>query len=107
MKKQHNKRKNALFQTNKAVSCGAEGGLALILPVHQPRAQPGTPADHLPEFCLAHDLLEEHQIDAFRHINTCVHHIHGHSNMWLLFRLFEIIYDGLSITIVTNHALGK
>lgn len=73
----------------------------------QSLTQTGATANHLPKLCLGAHLLKKHQIDAFRHINTSVHHIHGHGNMRLFLRLFEIIYDGLSITIVTNHALGK
>ena len=73
----------------------------------QALTQTGATSNHLPKLCLGAHLLEKHQIDAFRHINTSVHHIHGHGNMRLFLRLFEIIYDGLSITIITNHALGK
>ena len=46
--------------------------LTFIFPVYQPRAQPGAPANHLPELRLAHDLLKEHQIQHLRHIDNLI-----------------------------------
>ena len=60
-------------------------------------AQAGAAADHLPEFGLAHNLLEEHQIQTFRNVNTGVQHIHGNSNLGQLLRIRELVDQALSI----------
>ena len=71
------------------------------------RAEPRTPADHLPEFRFAAHLFEKDKVDALRHIDARVHHIHRDRNEWRLVRLFEIVNDGLRISIVTDDPLDE
>ena len=71
------------------------------------RVEPRTTADHLPEFRFAAHLFEKDKVDALRHIDARVHHIHRDRNEWRLVRLFEIVNDGLRISIVTDHPLDE
>ncbi len=49
--------------------------LVFILSVYEPFAEPRSATDHLPEFRLAHDLLEEDKVQNFGHVDTRVEHI--------------------------------
>ena len=68
--------------------------ILLIRTVQQALTQPCPPADHLPEFRFAHHLLEKHQVQHFRHINSRIQHVHGNRNLRQLLRIGEGI-DGL------------
>ena len=51
--------------------------------------------------------LKKDKVDALRHIDARVHHIHRDRNEWRLVRLFEIVNDGLRISIVTDDPLDE
>ena len=71
------------------------------------RAEPGAPANHLPEFRFAAHLFEKDKVDALRHIDAGVHHVYRNGNERRLVRLFEIVNDGLRIGIVTDDPLDE
>ena len=71
--------------------------LVLILTIHQPRTQTGATPNHLPEFCLAHDLFEEHQIQHFRHVNAGVQHIHGNGDLRQFLQVRKFVDGALRI----------
>ena len=86
--------------------------LVRIFPVNlvntgKPFAQPSAPANHLPEFRFRTHLLEKYQIDALRHIDAGIHHVHRYGNVRFLLCLLEVVDDGLGIGIVTDHPLGE
>ena len=78
-------------------------------PIHagETLAQTGPAADHLPELRLGPHFLKEHQIDAFRHVDAGIHHIHRHGDMRGFIRLFKVVDHGLRIAVVANDPLGK
>ena len=80
--------------------------LVLVLPIHQPQTQPGAPADHLPEFRLAHHFLEEHQIQHIRHVDAGVQHIHGDGDLRQLVRFRELVDSALGVGHVVVDDLG-
>jgi len=81
--------------------------LVLILTIQQPRTQTGATPNHLPEFCLAHDLFEEHQIQHFRHVNAGVQHIHGNSDLRHFLRVRKFVDGALRIGHIVVDDLGK
>ena len=80
--------------------------LGFVLPVYQPRTQTGTPADHLPELRLAHNLLEEHQVQHLGYINAGIQHVHGDGNLGQLFRVREFVDGALGVGHVVVDDLG-
>ena len=80
--------------------------LGLVLPVYQPRTQTGAPADHLPEFRFAHDLLEKHQIQHLGHINASVQHVHGDGDLGKLLGIGELVDGALGVGHVVVDDLG-
>ena len=61
--------------------------LILVFSIHQSRAKPGAAANHLPEFCLAHNLFEKDQIQHFRHVDAGIQHINRNGNLGQLLRV--------------------
>ena len=53
----------------------------LVFSVEQGGAKTRAASDHLPEFRLAHDLLEEDEIQHLRHVYTGIEHIHGNGDL--------------------------
>ena len=81
--------------------------LVLVLTVQQPRTQTGASPNHLPELCLAHDLLEKHQIQHFRHVNAGVQHVYGNGDLRQLLRVGKLVNGALGIGHVVVDDLGK
>ena len=73
----------------------------------KPLAQTSTAANHLPKLCFGTNLLKEYEVNALRHIDAGVHHIHGYGNNRFLVRHLEIVNKGLRVCIVADHALGE
>ena len=57
----------------------------------------GTTANHLPELNLWLNLLEEDQVEDFRHVDTSIQHIHGNGNLRHLCRDTEVVDEVLGI----------
>ena len=57
----------------------------------------GTTADHLPELNLGLYLLEEDQVEDFRHVDTSVQHIHGYGNLRHLGWDAEVVDEVLGV----------
>ena len=45
--------------------------------------KPRATSYHLPKLSLAVYLFEKNKIDNFRHVNTCVQHVHADRYVWL------------------------
>ena len=71
--------------------------LALVLAIDKPPAKAGAAAYHLPELGLAHDLLEEHQIQHLGHVYAGIEHIHGYCDLRQLVRLGKLVDCALGI----------
>ena len=63
----------------------------LVRPVHQTGTKACAASDHLPEFRLAHDLLEKHKVENLRHVHAGVQHIDGNGDLGLFLRVGEIV----------------
>ena len=81
--------------------------LVFIRPVQQTGTKTGTPANHLPEFGLAHDLFEKYQIQHLWHIDSSVQHIHGNGNLRQLAGIGKVVNSALGIGHVVVDDLGE
>ena len=69
----------------------------LIFSVQQTRTESCAPPNHLPEFCLAHNLFEKYQVQNLRHVDSRIQHIHGNGNLGQPFRIRKFINGALGI----------
>ena len=71
--------------------------LLLVLTVQKSLTQTGATTNHLPELCLTHNLLEEHQIDYLGNVDTRIHHINRYYNLGQLLGIRELINQTLCV----------
>ena len=78
------------------------------MPVYafQARAEAGAAPNHLPELGPGTEFFEKDKVDAFGHVDTGVHHVHGNNDVWGLVGNFEVVNDSLCITVVTDDTIG-
>ena len=69
--------------------------LFVLAGAEQPRAQPRTAANHLPELRTGMHRLEEHKVHYLRNIDPGVQHVHTDSDVRGLLALAEVIYEAL------------
>ena len=81
--------------------------LTLIFSINKSRTASSTTANHLPKLGLTHNLLEEDQIQNFRHIDSSVQHINGYSNLRHFLAVRKFINSTLTICHVIINDLGK
>ena len=84
----------------------AEDELVLATAI-QVLAEPGAPANHLPEFHIGLDRLGKDKVDHLGHIDAGVEHIHGHGNGQLVVGVFKIINELLGAGIVVVDDLAE
>ena len=84
--------------------------LLLVRAVDQSRTEPRPAPNHLPELRLAHDLLEENEIQHLRHVDAGIEHIHRDRDLRQLLRIGEFVDRALRVGhVVVDHlcAAGK
>ena len=74
--------------------------------IQQGRAKSRATPNHLPEFCFAHNLLKEHKVQHFRHINARVQHIYRNRNLRQFFGVRKFINRALGVGHIVVYDLG-